>query len=185
MRVGPQKLTPFYGPTRGFSYPKEIQPILDRHCVECHNDRRDKDVPLDLSGQPVHLAKIKRNFSRSYLELTHAKGTTGDWNHPMVNWIDSMSEPSLLPPYHRGAGTSKLMTLLENGHEKAKLSDEEMEKLACWIDLLVPYCGDYLEANTWSPKDHGFYARVAAGRKGMEQQERESIEALIEQHTPP
>ena len=26
-------------------------------------------------------------------------------------------------------------------------------KLACWIDLLVPYCGDYREANAWSQED--------------------------------
>ncbi len=38
LKAGPQKLTPFYGPARGFSFPKEIQPILDRHCIRCHND---------------------------------------------------------------------------------------------------------------------------------------------------
>jgi hypothetical protein len=39
MRAGPQNLEPFYGPPRGFSFPKEIQPILDRHCIRCHKDR--------------------------------------------------------------------------------------------------------------------------------------------------
>ena len=29
----PQKLQPFHGPTRGFSFPKEIQPILDANKV--------------------------------------------------------------------------------------------------------------------------------------------------------
>lgn len=31
-----------------------------------------------------------------------------------------------------------------------KLSREELDKLAAWIDMVVPYCGDYVEANAWS-----------------------------------
>jgi len=180
MRAGPQTLTPFYGPPRGFSFSKEIQPILDRHCVRCHNGDKDNGVLPNLAGEPVHLAKMKRNFSRSYLELTHASGTNGRWNHPLVNWIDSMSEPSMLPPYYRGAATSKLMTLLENGHEEVALSEEETDKISCWIDLLVPYCGDYLEANTWSPQERDLYARIAERRKQMEDEERANLRKLIE-----
>jgi hypothetical protein len=25
-----------------------------------------------------------------------------------------------------------------------------MDKLAAWIDLVIPFCGDYVEANAWS-----------------------------------
>ena len=45
-----QPLEPFYGPARGFSFPREIQPILDRNCVRCHN----ADKPgLGASGKPA------------------------------------------------------------------------------------------------------------------------------------
>ena len=37
---GAQKLKPFYGETRGFSFIKEIQPILDRNCIDCHDGLR-------------------------------------------------------------------------------------------------------------------------------------------------
>ena len=181
MKAGPQTLTPFYGPPRGFSFPVEIQPILDRHCVRCHNGRKEKGIsPPNLSGETVHLAKMKRNFSRSYLALTHARGGKGDWNHSLVNWIDCMSEPSMLPPYHRGAATSKLLTLLEKGHEDVELNAQELEKIACWIDLLVPYCGDYREANTWSPGERDYYDRIEARRKLMEEKERENLRELIQ-----
>ena len=40
----------------------------------------------------------------------------------MVNWIDCMSEPEMLPPYHRGAATSELMDLLRSGHYEAELT---------------------------------------------------------------
>jgi len=178
MKAGPQDLASFYGPPRGFSFAREIQPILDRHCVECHTG--DEEEPFSLSGKTVVVAGMQRKLSESYLALTHTKGSNGQHDHPMVNWIDSMSGPAMLPPYYRGAATSKLMMLLEQGHEDVTLSVEEMEKIACWIDLLVPYCGQYTEANTWSQKELDSYAHFAAKRQRMEDAERANIRALIE-----
>jgi len=172
---GPQELETIGGPPRGFSYAREVQPILDQHCVDCH---AGDDVPYDLRGDLVHLPEMKRKLARSYLELTHTKKERGDCHHELVNWIDCMSEPEMLPPYHRGAGTSRLMKLLKKGHEGVELSAEELETIACWIDLLVPYCGDYLEANAWSKKELAFYERFAAKRRRQEEIERASIEAL-------
>ena len=51
MKVGPQKLAPFYGPARGFSFGKEIQPILDKHCTKCH----DGGVKPDGKKKPFSL----------------------------------------------------------------------------------------------------------------------------------
>ncbi len=30
------------------------------------------------------------------------------------------------------------------------VSDEEKRRMACWIDLCVPFCGSYTEANRWA-----------------------------------
>lgn len=177
IEAGPQTLAPFYGPPRGFSFPNEVQPILDKHCIGCHNDKSDET--FSLTGKLVTLGKTKRKFSQSYLAFTNTKGSCGNWNHAMVNWIDCMSEPSPLPPYHRGAATSELITLLEEGHEDVKLSREEIDKIACWIDLLVPYCGDYVESNAWSRQDLDFYARALAKRERWEEVEETNIKALI------
>ena len=72
------------------------------------------------------------------------------------------------------------MPLLEEGHEGVTLSSEELEKIACWIDLLVPYCGDYMEANAWGEAGEAKYARFQEKRDAMEEIERENIKALIE-----
>ena len=178
VRAGPQALEPFYGPPRGFSFAREIQPILDRHCVECHTGEDDK--PVGLSGRTMVMADMRRELSESYLALTHTTGSNGDHNHPMVNWIDSMSGPAMLPPYHKGSATSELMTLLDEGHEGVLLSGEELEKIACWIDLLVPYCGDYTEAAVWSKQDRESYAHFAERRRQAERQESANINALID-----
>jgi murein DD-endopeptidase MepM/ murein hydrolase activator NlpD len=174
----PQPLIPFYGPARGFSYTAEVQPILDRLCVSCHDGR--EDVPLDLRGDLVHLPEMKRMVARSFLELTHTQNERGDCHHPMVNWIDSMSEPEMLPPLVRGAGASGLVTLLKKGHKGVVPSAEALEKIACWLDLLVPYCGDYLEHNTWSQQELAFYDHYARKRVSQEARERRAINVLIE-----
>ncbi|NQT15155.1 MAG: hypothetical protein HQ582_20535, partial [Planctomycetes bacterium] len=179
MRAGPQALETFADRQGSFSFAREIQPILDRHCVECHTG--EKEAPFSLLGKTVTLATMKRELSESYLALTHTEGTNGDHGHPMVNWIDCMSGPQLLPPYSKGAATSALMTLLEEGHEDVTLEPDEIERIACWIDLLVPYCGDYTEANAWSREEQDFYAHFAAKRKRMEDLERANVRALIEQ----
>ena len=33
----PSEITPWYGPMRGFSFNREVQPVLDKHCVGCHH----------------------------------------------------------------------------------------------------------------------------------------------------
>ena len=56
----------------------------------------------------------------------------------------------------------------------------ELERIACWIDLLVPYCGDYTESNAWSAEERSFYARFAKKRERQQEIERDSIRALVE-----
>jgi hypothetical protein len=145
--VGAEPLRPFYGETRGFSFQREIQPILDRKCVSCHSPDGG-DAP-NLTGKEVADAGAKRRWNEAYLSLTNShleKNRAcwiGDADHPLVNWVSSQSAPPVLAPYSAGAATSKLIQLLADGHEGVELSREEMDKLCAWIDLGVPFCGDY------------------------------------------
>ena len=72
-----------------------------------------------------------------------------------------------------------MLPLLEAGHYGVKLTREELDKLACWIDLFVPFCGDYTEANAWSAEETEEYQRYLAKRKRMEAIERENIQARL------
>ncbi|MHB1037880.1 MAG: HzsA-related protein [Pirellulales bacterium] len=174
LAAGARPLEPFYGPARGFSFTKEIQPLLDRQCVSCHKEYTSEEV-LD----PV----AKRRWSRSYLTLTQARpnpegyylGESGEW----VNWINIQAGPSMLPPYEAGAAKSRLVTLLDEEHEGVTLSREDRDKIACWIDLLVPFCGDYVEANAWSPEELDKYNHFLAKRTRMEAIERKNVEEYV------
>ncbi|MBI5387337.1 MAG: hypothetical protein HZA90_21965 [Verrucomicrobia bacterium] len=239
LKAGPQTLEPFYGPARGFSFPKEVQPIFDRHCIRCHHDRsqrmavsrlpgsilRESDPAWDSArqrsafklppvigsnataaaraeppegGTPVkpafslrrdetidHLAK--RRWSDAYLNLTLARPANDDWDRGafaglfdgrVVNWIGSQSIPAPLPPFTAGACRSELLTLLATNHCGVRLTREELDKIACWIDLFVPYCGDYIEANAWSAPEAAKYQHYADKRKRMEEVEQQSLQEL-------
>jgi hypothetical protein len=185
-KAGPELLKPFYGPPRGFSFDKEIQPILDRHCIRCHTGQETK--PFSLLANKTIENNSKRKWSDSYLALTQARSVDrsgssfyyrGNQDGELVNWINNMSIPTMLPPYYKGAAKSTLINMLEQRHEGVKLSKEEMDKIACWIDLIVPYCGDYVEANVWTQEERNKYAHFMKKRKRMEEIERKNIEELI------
>ena len=36
-KLDPAEIEPWHGPVRGFSFAREVQPVLDRHCVGCHD----------------------------------------------------------------------------------------------------------------------------------------------------
>jgi len=194
LKAGLQDLTPFHGPPRGFSFPREIQPILDRHCIGCHKDTRPRSgegktvataaakTAFSLLGAPAPEPLAKRRWSVSYLALVHAAEQTQEGNRylagmtgDVVNWVSAQSVPDMLPPYAAGAARSRLLPMLTEGHYEVRLTPGEIEKLACWIDLQVPFCGDYEEANLWTSEDQSKYRHFLDKRRGMEELERHNI----------
>jgi len=196
-QAGAEPLKPFYGPARPFSFSTEIQPILNRNCVSCHNTRSlaqslpdlktspkaatapsplpsPKPGAFSLTGAPNVDENAGRIWSDAYLYLTNQGKMT-----PQVNWIGTQSIPPMLPPYFAGAAKSSLLEMLEKGHQKVKLTQEEMDKIACWIDLLVPYCGDYTEAAAWGAADVQKYDCFVQKRRRMQKAERAGIDALL------
>ena len=176
LAAGAQKLEPFHAPARGFSFPKEIQPILDKHCVRCHR-AGGKSGKVPLTAEPVHDPRAKRNWSRAYVTLTRAKDSRGKSNE-IVNWISNSSEPCMIPPRYGGSTRSKLIAMHEKGHQKVKLSRQELDKLAAWIDLVVPFCGDYVEANAWTERERQVARERIELRKKMDALELQAVREL-------
>lgn len=121
----------WYGPVRGFSFKREVQPVLDKYCVGCHNsDTAKEDVP-DFSSKDRN---GWGNFTPSYLNL-----------HPYVRRPGPESDYHLQRPLEFHPSTSKLIQLLKKGHYNVQLSDEAWERLYAWIDLNVPDHGTWSE----------------------------------------
>jgi hypothetical protein len=189
---GVQKLRPFHGPTRGFSFRNEIQPILDSKCVSCHDASADA-APPDLRDITVDGNNTnQRAWSKSYLNLLEATydekqhNWIGDPDKGLVRWIHKQSRPTELPPYHAGAARSPLLDMIDEGHHEVKLDDVEFQKLAAWIDLLVPFAGDYREGGHWSERDHAYYTYYETKRTLQHKEEQASLQAwLAKIHSEP
>lgn len=174
MKAGPQELAPLEpspaGYAGGFSFPKLIQPILDKHCTSCHNCRAvaEGESTISLEGTGTLDPGSLKHWSDAYRALADPK---------LCRWVSPQSAPPMLPPYHAGASQSELIRLLEAGHEDCKLSSREMQTIACWIDLAVPFSGDYTEA--MDAAHVPTYLRWLERRKQWAEEERKSLEALV------
>ena len=137
-------------PTEGFSFVRKIQPVLNAHCVKCHDGGAKTAGRLNLTGEelPDFRKGAGRRFSKSYAALT-----AGGRQTAMLNWYSATGRSTMLPPYAQGSTQSRIMEYLEPSHYGVKVSAEEKQLFACWIDLSIPFGGSYAEATTWSPED--------------------------------
>jgi hypothetical protein len=131
MQKPPVNLEPFYGPRREFNFDKEIQPIFNAKCISCH-DGGAKSGGLDLRQ------------GKAYDALTSHGGC--DAFSKYVNWMHAEDSPLLQPPNRFGSSKSQLDKVLDTGHKDVKMTDEEMRKIRCWIDIGVPHWGKYKDA---------------------------------------
>jgi len=145
MRQGPVPLEPFYGPARGFSFGKEVQPILTAKCVSCHSATTPNGI--NLSATPVAQG-VGNPINQSYLNLVNHGGC--DNFSKYVTWFSAEDSPILQPPYRAGSCKSRLDSILTNGHHNVAMTDQEMRTIRCWIDLGVPIWGTYQEGHPGS-----------------------------------
>ncbi len=125
----PSKITPWYGPARSFGFKREVQPVLDKYCVGCH-DGKQADRPNFVVDGPGKYG----NFTPSYVAL-----------HPYVRRPGPESDYFLQKPLEYHAGTSELIQMLEKGHHNVQLDAEAWDRLITWIDLNVPDHGTWHE----------------------------------------
>lgn len=124
----PHALTPPEGGTRSFTFDLEVQPILDRACIACHNG---EGKAFDLRGGK----KDGKGYGTSYLNL-----------HPYVHRQGGEGDMVVLYPYEYHPNTSELVRLLKKGHYNVQLTDAEWRKIYNWIDYNASDKG-YFNAN--------------------------------------
>jgi hypothetical protein len=122
----PSEITPLDDVPDVFDFPRDIQPILNAHCVECHNaDRREGKV--DLSGD--HTPR----YSMSYVSMFQHELVADGRNQPYAN-----RQPRTI-----GSSASRLMGYLDGSHHGVKLSPLEHKKVRLWIESSATYPGTY------------------------------------------
>ena len=121
----PSKIKPTPAGATGseFSYIKNIQPILDRHCVKCHDFGGKGSEKIVLCGDRGLV------FNQSYLQLHSKKAISAIGAGP-----DAVVEANTW-----GAKHSKIVRMIRNGHSGVKMPENEFAVLRAWIDLNAPY----------------------------------------------
>ncbi len=124
MQPGPEGSHPL-------SFTQLVQPLLDKHCVTCHDgstgeEKSDVNLSRGAAGE----------FSVSYQSL-----------RPFVRWYEWGGEsirPTVTIPGHMGADASPLTELLETTHrQRLALPDADRRRLYLWLDANAPFYGTY------------------------------------------
>lgn len=161
---------PGYRSDIGFSFVRDIQPILDAKCVKCHDGLDASPAPnltADFCPSVPQYMQGERDFSQAYVSLVDG----GYKNKKYVDWPDIHSPPFLMKAPVAGAANSPLLKMFRGepgSHYGAELTETEQRKIALWVDLFVPYCGSYDEANTWSPEEKAKYKFYETKRRASE-----------------
>lgn len=124
LRRAPSRLKPDVDGTNPFSYPRLVQPVLDRHCVPCHSENVGK-AP-NLAREPYH-----QNWYASYNTLVN-----GFAFHDYGN-------PHRTTPGEFGARASKLFRMLQQGHHDVRLPQEDLHRITLWLDCASLFYGVY------------------------------------------
>jgi len=148
-----------------------------------------------LSATPVWDGAARKFWNRSYHELISTdrpEGPANDTNQQLgvieerskyLSWIGRWSVPEAIPPYSHGSSRSPLVSLLKSGHQDVQMTQEELDKISCWIDLAVPHSGDWTEGMTAEDKEN--YLRVYQKRVEWQKQEAANIQAYVNDRNGP
>ncbi|MGA2617572.1 MAG: hypothetical protein ABSF26_08190 [Thermoguttaceae bacterium] len=130
LRRPPSGITPGPDGSKPLSYPIMVQPVLDKHCVSCHNSSapKEKSGGIVLSG-----AKGQGPFSQSY-DCLAPRVPYSAWGHrPTARTY----------PDQFGARASTLMKLLLAGHHEVQLSKDDLARLITWMDANALFYGTF------------------------------------------
>lgn len=169
----PGTLNGWYGPARNFSFAVEVQPVLDRYCVRCH-DHGGEAKQINLSGDKGVV------FNHAYTTLMRL--SPANWERPQA----AQKEKSLvcsvgagpvkvIPPYTWGAHQSRLVDLLKAGHPgpdgqvRVRLDQESFDRIVTWIDLNCPYYPSHLS----------YYAGNTVGRSPLDHKDLAELGRLV------
>ena len=136
VRRPPSKLTPVPDVPDVMDFPRDIQPILDKHCVSCHGyQATGKNGPR--AGGVILTGDRGPWFSHAYATLTVRK-----------QLADGRNAHGDRPPRAIGSSASPLMKLLDGQHFKVRLTPREKTRVRLWIETGAAYPGTYAAGGT-------------------------------------
>jgi hypothetical protein len=127
----PHRIEPIDDVPEVFDFPRDVQPILDKYCVGCHNSDH-AEGGVNLCGDHT------QRYSVGYLTLVERGLISDGRNRPFGNRA----------PRTIGSSASKLLEYLDDKHHAEKATDLERKKVRLWIESSATYPGTYAALGT-------------------------------------
>ncbi len=125
-RQPPVPVRPIEGIPSVIDFPRDVQPVLDRHCVKCHNP--------DKYAAKVCLTGDKTGwYTMSYRTIVDRGLVNDGRNRPQGNY----------EPYKYGSVVSRLMKKIDGSHHGVKVTKRERDLIRLWIETSACYPGTY------------------------------------------
>ena len=116
--------------TEAMSFLRDVQPVLNDHCVSCHTHDRYSNLVV-LTDDLTDMFTVGYEELLPYLNVANA-----------MRW-DLPDDVYARPAYTYGSKSSPLATMLADGHHDVKLTREEQRVLWTWIDANAVYYDTY------------------------------------------
>ncbi|HQN01499.1 MAG TPA: hypothetical protein PLL36_10505, partial [Candidatus Hydrogenedentes bacterium] len=139
------KLLPPWG-DKPINFLRDVQPVLDRHCVQCHSGLTP-DGGLDFSGGLIGWDKEVQHYG-------HNRAYETILEHQLVSMSPARAQDaSITPPMAYGSHNSKLITALkdENHKDVVTLSEDDRLRLVLWIDANAIYHDRFVNKRSEEP----------------------------------
>ena len=115
-----------------FDFPRDIQPILDNLCGDCHGyEKTERGGPY--AGKVILTGDRGPMFSHAYFTMTVRRLFSDGRDMAVSNYA----------PRAIGSAASRILKMLDGSHYDVKAAEHEKRMLRLWIELGAPYPGTY------------------------------------------
>jgi hypothetical protein len=118
--------------TRNMGFHTVVQPVLNKHCIRCHDGSGGEGKSFDLTATPG-----KQSIGAVPVEVSYGNLK----RYAKIAW--GWPPPYYTPPGTWGSRVSRLTDILAKGHKGVQLSEAEWRALCAWIDCNAPYLDDF------------------------------------------
>ncbi|WP_168442280.1 HzsA-related protein [Pontiella desulfatans] len=160
-------------PQKTINYLTQVQPVWDKHCIECHG-AVDPKGGLNLTGAPTKLWTV------SYEALMNSRnprlGIPYAGEYMSANEDKGSADISYRNAYHSGSHTSPLVTVIGNGriplrhpdadaiarrlvnpHRNIRLTQAEFVSVVNWLDAFGQFYPSYWGLKNAAHEGHEFF----------------------------
>ena len=127
---GPVDITPPPWGAGPVDFVTQVQPVLDRYCVDCHGGI-NPDGGIDLSGDKT------RHFNMAYDNLVQRQFVQFFYLTP------PQEETGSFLPLTTGSRVSRMAELIHERHGEVEVDPTSRQRIYAWIEANIPYYGTY------------------------------------------